>query len=66
MHPYVIDTSVIFNITGIHGRKSKLSDLATKFLDQDIQNNPKGHCPVEDAKAALRLVKLKLSKGLFV
>ena len=28
MHPYIIDTSVIFNITGVRWRKSKLSLLS--------------------------------------
>lgn len=66
MHPYVIDTSVIYNITGIRRRKSKLSVLSKVFLGQEIQksdNSTKGHNPEEDAMAAMKLVKLKLEKG---
>ena len=65
MHPYVIDTSVCFNITGDRRRKTKLSVLAHLFLNRKIQNQGKlGHNPIEDAQAAMNLVVLKLSKGL--
>lgn len=65
MHPYVIDTSLIFCITGNRNRKSKLSVLAKRFLDQDIQqSHTAGHDPQEDAEAAMKLVLLKLEKGL--
>jgi hypothetical protein len=63
MHPYVIDTSLIFNLSGITGRKSKLAHMAQEFLEEDIQSSKSGHCPIEDAKAAMKLVQLKLSKG---
>ena len=54
MHPYVIDTSVIFNITGCRGRKTKLSVLSQMFLGQEIQcQGAKGHDPKEDATAAM-------------
>ena len=54
MHPYVIDTSVIYNITGTHSRKTKLSVLSNMFLGQDIQKQGyKGHDPEEDARAAM-------------
>lgn len=55
MHPYVIDTSVIFNLTGERRRKSKLKTLTHLFLDQQIQTDEdkKGHDPVEDARAAM-------------
>jgi len=65
MHPYVIDTSVCFNITGDRRRKTKLSVLAHLFLNRKIQNQGKlGHNPIEDAQAAMNLVILKLEKGL--
>merc|ERR1719500_1934828 len=65
MHPYVIDTSVCFNITGDRRRKTKLSVLAHLFLNRTIQSQGKlGHNPIEDAQAAMNLVVLKLSKGL--
>ena len=64
-HPYVIDTSVCFNITGDRRRKSKLSLLTALFLNKTIQNKGRdGHNPIEDAQAAMSLVNLKLEKGL--
>lgn len=54
IHPYVIDTSVIFNITGIPGRKTKLKKLSEMFLGETIQNKgADGHDPKEDAIAAM-------------
>ena len=64
-HPYVIDTSVCFNITGDRRRKTKLSVLTQLFLNRSIQTHGKeGHNPIEDAQAAMSLVNLKLDKGL--
>ena len=54
MHPYVIDTSVIYNITGVPGHKTKLKTLSQMFLGEMIQNKgDKGHSPLEDASAAM-------------
>jgi len=65
MHPYVIDTSICYNITGDRRRKSKLSVLAHLFLNMRIQTQGKaGHSPIEDAQTAMKLVNLKLEKGL--
>lgn len=64
MHPYVIDTSVIFNISGDRRRKSKLQTLAHEFLGESIQKNPLGHDSIEDCSASLKLTKLKLQKGI--
>ncbi|XP_046581978.1 RNA exonuclease 5-like [Haliotis rubra] len=63
-HPYVIDTSVIYNMSGIKWKKTGLKVLAAHFLKQDIQAGESGHCSVEDARAAMELVRLKLQKGL--
>jgi len=64
-HPYVIDTSVCYNITGDRRRKTKLSVLTQLFLNKTIQTAGKeGHNPIEDAQAAMDLVNLKLVKGL--
>ena len=64
-HPYVIDTSVCFNITGDRRKKTKLSVLTQLFLNRSIQTHGKeGHNPIEDAQAAMSLVNLKLDKGL--
>lgn len=65
MHPYVIDTSVIFNISGDRNRKSKLQVLAKAFLDEDIQMKSTGHNSIEDSTASLKLTKLKLSKDIY-
>ncbi len=64
MHPYVIDTSVIFNLSGIPRVKSKLQTLAREFLGEQIQANPLGHDSIEDCATTMKLVKLKLSKGM--
>lgn len=63
MHPYVIDTSVIYNLTGERRRKTKLSVLSHLFLQQSIQTNKGGHSPTEDAIATMKLVLLKLKHG---
>ncbi|CAG9088187.1 unnamed protein product [Plutella xylostella] len=64
MHPYVIDTSLIFNFTGERSRKPKLKALSKELLHEDIQSGRGGHDSVEDSLAALKLVQLKLSKTL--
>jgi len=64
-HPYVIDTSVCFNIAGQRPKKAKLAALSHLFLNMPIQQAGKlGHSPIEDAQAAMKLVLLKLEKGL--
>lgn len=65
MHPYIIDTSVIYNITGERKHKSKLQTLAFEFLGEKIQTNTLGHDSIEDCAASLKLTKLKLKKGLY-
>ncbi|XP_046746061.1 small RNA degrading nuclease 5 isoform X3 [Diprion similis] len=64
MHPYIIDTSVIYNITGDRYRKTKLQTLAREFLNERIQEGRGGHCPSEDSKASLKLAQLKLANSL--
>lgn len=64
-HPYCIDTSVIFNITGVRRHKTKLQTLSKTFLDEIIQENEDGHDSVEDSLASLKLVQMKLVKGLY-
>ncbi|XP_075226129.1 RNA exonuclease 5 isoform X2 [Lycorma delicatula] len=63
MHPYVIDTSVIYNISGIRPRKAKLSILAERFLGEQIQTGH-GHDSVEDSSSSLKLVQLKLANSV--
>lgn len=64
MHPYCIDTSVIFNITGDRSRKSKLRTITKKFLGEVIQQDSSGHNSAEDSLASLKLAQLKLDKSL--
>ncbi|CAH1155330.1 unnamed protein product [Phaedon cochleariae] len=65
MHPYIIDTSVIYNITGDRSRKTKLQTLAREFLQEKIQAGPAGHCSTEDSTACMKLVQLRLTKQLY-
>lgn len=64
MHPYIIDTSLIFNFTGERSRKPKLKTLARELLNEDIQLGQKGHCSKEDSIASIKLVQLKLKKSI--
>ncbi|CAL7935248.1 unnamed protein product [Xylocopa violacea] len=64
MHPYIIDTSVIFNITGDRYRKTKLQTLVREFLGERIQQNQSGHCSTEDSQASMKLVQLKLANSV--
>ncbi|XP_043675119.1 uncharacterized exonuclease C637.09 isoform X1 [Vespula pensylvanica] len=64
MHPYIIDTSVIFNITGERKRKTKLQILAGKFLGESIQQGNSGHCSTEDSIASMKLTQLKLANSI--
>lgn len=63
-HPYIIDTSCIYNFTFFPNNKPKLRELAAHYLNRDIQSSESGHCPVEDAKVAMELVQLKLSHDI--
>lgn len=65
MHPYVIDTSCIYNMTGDRNKKSKLQYLTKNFLGEDIQMCGEGHSSIEDSIASLKLTKLKLSKDIY-
>ncbi|XP_074648142.1 RNA exonuclease 5-like [Tubulanus polymorphus] len=62
-HPYIIDTSTIYNRTGQRTRKTGLARLTRIFFGTEIQAQSSGHNPIEDASSALNLVLLKLSKG---
>lgn len=65
MHPYVIDTSVAYNIVGERRMKSKLRTLAKEFLGENIQDiSRRGHDSIEDSSACMKLIKLKLSKSV--
>ncbi|EYC18690.1 hypothetical protein Y032_0026g1313 [Ancylostoma ceylanicum] len=62
-HPYCIDIGLIYNLSGTGRIKTSLKNLTSLFLDEEIQNSH-GHCSVEDAWSALRLLKKKLENGL--
>lgn len=63
-HPYVIDTSCIYNFSVYFNSKPSLRQLSNHYLKSDIQNKEGGHCSIEDARAAMQLVQLKLSKDI--
>lgn len=64
-HPYVIDSAVIYNLTGSRPHKSRLKFLSAVFCDREIQSSlDEGHDPNEDALATMELVLLKLKMGL--
>ncbi|XP_055700617.1 RNA exonuclease 5-like [Phlebotomus papatasi] len=63
IHPYVIDTSIIYNVRG-DNKRTRLQELAKMHLGETIQSNSLGHDSIEDSITSMKLVKLKLSKGL--
>uniref|UniRef100_A0A914H1K2 Exonuclease domain-containing protein n=1 Tax=Globodera rostochiensis TaxID=31243 RepID=A0A914H1K2_GLORO len=63
-HPFCIDTSIVFNFSGRLNVRSGLKALADIFLNEQIQTSSRGHCSLQDALATLKLLKLKLEKGL--
>lgn len=64
MHPYVIDSSLVYNITGKRNQRSALKLLSEIFLGERIQTGgSRGHDPTEDALATLKLIQCKLKNG---
>lgn len=63
-HTRVIDTALVYDHTRGKPFKPALRWLAANFLDRQIQTGEQGHDSIEDAKAAMALVKLKLERGL--
>lgn len=62
-HPYCIDIGLIYNLSGTARNKTSLKNLMAVFFDEEIQNSH-GHCSVEDAWCAMRLLQLKFENGL--
>ncbi|MBW0493406.1 hypothetical protein O181_033121 [Austropuccinia psidii MF-1] len=63
-HPWVIDTSVIYQHPRGSPRKPSLKWLASKWLGKDIQaGGNEGHDSQEDARTAVELLKMKMEKG---
>ncbi|XP_021379448.1 putative RNA exonuclease NEF-sp isoform X2 [Mizuhopecten yessoensis] len=63
-HPYVMDTSVMYNLNGDRKRKTGLKRLTAVFLRRDIQMGSSGHNSIEDATATMELVKVKLANDI--
>jgi RNA exonuclease 1 len=66
-HPWVIDTSVIYQHPRGLPMKPSLKWLASKWLGREIQSHglPNGgHDSEEDARTAVQLLKKKMEKGL--
>jgi RNA exonuclease 1 len=62
-HPFLIDTSILFpHVRGLPLKQS-LKFLSQKYLQRDIQKGSAGHDSVDDARAALDLVKQKCERG---
>ncbi|XP_021801390.1 small RNA degrading nuclease 5 isoform X2 [Prunus avium] len=62
-HNLVIDTAVLYRYSRGGSYKSKLRDLARKFLSKEIQQSGDGHDSIEDARAAMELALLKIRHG---
>lgn len=66
MHSKVVDTSIIYEHNRGPPSKPSLRWLAQQYLKSDIQtgeDHGHGHSSIEDAKACLDLVKLKIQNG---
>ncbi|KAL8762307.1 MAG: hypothetical protein Q9184_001676 [Pyrenodesmia sp. 2 TL-2023] len=64
-HPFIIDTSILYQHPRGPPLKSSLKWLAQKYLHREIQrgHGTLGHDSVEDSRACLDLVKMKCEKG---
>jgi RNA exonuclease 1 len=63
VHPFIVDTSIIYPHPRGSPLKCSLKWLTQKYLGKQIQNGMEGHDSIEDARAVLELVKLKCEKG---
>ena len=64
-HPFIVDTSILYQHPRGPPMKSSLKWLAQKYLGREIQkgHGTLGHDSVEDARACLDLVKMKCERG---
>ncbi|KAL9021910.1 MAG: hypothetical protein Q9185_000924 [Variospora sp. 1 TL-2023] len=64
-HPFIVDTSVLYQHPRGPPLKPSLKWLAQKYLHREIQkgHGSLGHDSVEDSRACLDLVKMKCEKG---
>jgi len=65
VHPFIIDTVLQYPHPRGPPLKSSLSFLAQRYLEKEMQRDKVkgGHDSIEDARAALDLIKLKCRKG---
>lgn len=64
-HPKIIDTAIIFDHKAGPPFKPSLKFLVSEYLNYNIQmDNNKGHDSIEDAKACIDLLKLKIARGM--
>lgn len=63
VHPFIVDTSIIYPHPRGPPLKCSLKWLTQKYLGKHIQNGTEGHDSIEDARAVLELVKMKCEKG---
>lgn len=64
-HPFIIDTSILYQHPRGPPMKSSLKWLAQRYLHREIQkgHGTIGHDSIEDAQACLDLIKLKCERG---
>lgn len=64
-HPFIVDTSLLYQHPRGPPLKSSLKWLAQKYLKREIQkgHGTLGHDSVEDSRACLDLVKMKCERG---
>ncbi|KAI8449385.1 RNA exonuclease 4 [Phakopsora pachyrhizi] len=62
-HPWVIDTSSIYQHPRGSPMKPSLKWLSSKWLGKEIQNSKLGHDSEEDARTAIELLRKKMEKG---
>lgn len=62
-HDHVVDTSELYQDHRGANFKPALRFLTSTYLKRSIQSSNKGHCSIEDAKACMELVNLKLNRG---
>src|SRR5713226_8340655 len=64
LHPWCIDTALIFHHPRGRPLKPGLAWLARKWLGRTIQDRgPGGHDPEEDARACVDLLRAKIKNG---
>lgn len=62
-YPRIIDTALLYHHPRGRPRKPGLAWLTKKYCNREIQSNPGGHDPREDAQACAELLKRKIEGG---